>query len=254
MHAWQARIFSVGSVFALLVSLAACGGQTTAATAHPTATATHRPSVIYVAIGASDAVGVGATDPNTQGYVPVLISRLPADASALNLGISGAKVHDSLTRELPQAEAAHPTLVTVWMVGNDFRSCTALDGYLADLNTLLDGLKPTHAQVFVADLPDMSALPAMRPGSQGLGQCHEQETAAQVRQDAQAWNVKINDAVTAHGFTVVDLFTSELVQRSDYISGDGFHPSSLGYARLADLFWGAIQARHAVAAATATVT
>src|SRR5262245_54462337 len=63
-------------LLSLALLLAACGGASSQVR-RPAPTATHQPSVIYVALGASDAVGTGATNPNTQGYVPRLIARLP---------------------------------------------------------------------------------------------------------------------------------------------------------------------------------
>src|SRR5262249_42596834 len=118
-------LFALGPLVILALLLTACGSGSVArplATLTPTAPA----SVIYAALGASDAVGIGADDPNTQGYVPILISRLPKNARALNLGIGGIHLHEALTQEMPDAIADHPTLVTVWLVGNDFRDCTPL--------------------------------------------------------------------------------------------------------------------------------
>ncbi|HKS70722.1 MAG TPA: hypothetical protein VJQ45_09890, partial [Ktedonobacterales bacterium] len=75
--------------FAVLPLLAACDSGSSATIHHPTPTATVHPPAVYVALGASDAVGVGATDPNTKGYVPLLIAHLPAHSRALNLGVDG---------------------------------------------------------------------------------------------------------------------------------------------------------------------
>src|SRR2546429_9004661 len=44
--------------------------------------------VTYVAIGASDAVGVGARDPETEGWVPRFGAQLGANVRAINLGVS----------------------------------------------------------------------------------------------------------------------------------------------------------------------
>jgi acyl-CoA thioesterase I len=76
------RAMMMSMAFISLAALAACGSSSSAARPAANPTATHAASVVYVALGASDAVGVGAADPNTQGYVPVLISRLPKDADA----------------------------------------------------------------------------------------------------------------------------------------------------------------------------
>jgi lysophospholipase L1-like esterase len=244
------RAMMLGLALVCLVALAGCGATTSNANGPAASpTATRVASVVYVALGASDAVGVGTADPNTQGYVPVLISRLPKDAAALNLGVSGYKVHDALQNKLQTALNAHPTLVTVWLAGNDFRGCTPLNTYIADLNSLLDQLKTgTKAQVFVANLPDMSLLPAMRPGSQGLGACHQSQTSQQMRAETQAWNAAIAQAVSSHGDDLIDLYRAELASHPEYISGDGFHPTAAGYLRIADLFWADIQAKHAIPA------
>src|SRR2546423_291768 len=48
-----------------------------------------RKPVSYVAIGASDTVGVGATDPATEGWVPRLARMLGPETRVRNLGVSG---------------------------------------------------------------------------------------------------------------------------------------------------------------------
>jgi lysophospholipase L1-like esterase len=203
--------------------------------------------MVYVALGASDAVGVGASDPNTTAYVPRLIARLPAHALALNLGVSGYTVKQALAEELPQALAAHPTLVTVWLVGNDFRQCTSLSDYQRDLDSLLGQLQSqTRAQIFVANAPDMSLLPAIRDGSPNLGACLRGLQPLQIRTVVAHWNTVIDAVVAKHHQVLVDLYHSDLAAHPEYIASDGFHPSDGGYRVLADLFWAQITAHHAV--------
>ena len=226
------------------------GGATATTTNSARATAAPARVVNYVALGASDAVVVGATDPNRTAYVPIIISRLPKDAATLNLGISGETLHQALTDEMPQAISAQPTLVTVWLVGNDFKDCVSLQQYGADLNTLLTQLQQqTHAKVFVANAPDFSALPALRAQVGSGSFCGAPATLASVRSQAQQWNRVIAAAVLAHHDTLVDLFNSGLSSHPDYISSDGFHPSDQGYLALANLFWSAIRAQGAEKAA-----
>src|SRR5438128_3338866 len=76
--------------------------------------------VTYVALGASDAVGVGSNSPGSQGYVPLVAAHLPKGSHMINLGISGERLHNALTEELPIALSTSPELVTVWLVANDF--------------------------------------------------------------------------------------------------------------------------------------
>ena len=242
-RAWRAPLLAL--VAALMLVLAACGGgsgETTPTAAAPSPTV--KPSMVYVALGASDAVGVGATDPNRTAYIPLLISRLPPHAQALNLGVNGYTVHQALANELPPALAAEPTLVTVWLVGNDFRQCTPLTSYQRDLDSLLGQLETrTRAQVFVANAPDMSLLPAIRDGSAA---CLRGQRPAQIRALAEQWNTAIAAVVAKHHDALVDLFHSDLAAHPEYISTDGFHPSDAGYRILADIFWRQITAQHAI--------
>ena len=246
------RISLLALLGALLASCASNGGAGsgagtvgTAATVTPTATAS-APGVRYVAVGASDAVGVGASDPNHTAYVPILISHLPKGASALNLGISGETLHGALTSELPEAIQAQPTLITVWLVGNDFKGCVPLSQYGADLNSLLTQLQTkTSAKVFVANAPDFSLLPSIQQAAAVGAFCGRSATQAQIRAEAVQWNQVIDTAVAAHHDTLIDLYTANLAGHPDYISSDGFHPSDAGYLALANLFWSAINAQRA---------
>ncbi len=238
--------------FALLVILlgtAACGTApiAPASASYSSPAPKSKPPVVYVALGASDATGYGAANPNTQGYVPILISRLPKGSEALNLGVNGYKVHDALTVSLPQALAIQPTLITVWLVGNDFRQCTPMREYATDLDNLLGQLQSrTHATVFVANAPDFSQLPYFQEGAPGGGACVRGASIQQVQALTDQWNQTIDPIIARHGDTLVDLSRFGLGDHPDYIALDGFHPSTAGYAVLANLFWAQITADHAV--------
>jgi lysophospholipase L1-like esterase len=244
---WLFALFSL-LIAVLLFSACAAGTNNSAGTKPITPTA-HNTSALavpkihlqagpitYVALGASDAVGVGSTQPAMQGYVPLLFKRLPAGSHLLDLGISGIHLHEALTQELPIALSTSPQLVTIWLVANDFVAGVTYSSYMHDLDTLLEQLhRQTHAAIVMANLPDLSLLPTFA-----------NSTAAQKTQMRQAivqWNAGIATLAAHYGVTLVDLFgqRSQLTAHPEYISGDGFHPSSLGYAQLANLFWQAIQ-------------
>jgi lysophospholipase L1-like esterase len=246
---WRAAWGALALLAALVI--AGCGGPAALTTPRRvTHTPTPLPAVRYVALGASDAVGYGADHPNTEGYVPLLIARLPPGSGALNLGILGNRVHPALQNELPQAISAQPTLVTVWLVVNDFRNCVALSDYQADLTTLLMMLRAkTSAHIFVANLPDVAALPVFQNGAAQAGACWQGMDAGTIHAAEAQWNTAIASVVASQGAFLVDLFHSDLAAHPEYIFRDGFHPSTAGYADLANIFWAQIQAHGGVPAA-----
>ena len=187
-------------------------------------------------MGASDAVGVGSTQPGAQGYVPLVAAHLPKGSHMVNLGISGIRLHEALSEELPIALSTSPKLVTVWLVANDFVGGASYEAYIQDLNTLLAQLHAnTHASLVMANLPDLTRLPAFS----SLSFSQKAQMLVQIKR----WNTGIATAAAHYGVRLADLFShgSELTAHPEYISGDGFHPSPLGYVRLANIFWAAIE-------------
>lgn len=186
-------------------------------------------ALTYVAIGASDSVGVGANVPETEGWVPVLHSRLPEGSRLVNVGVSGSLLQQALDQQLPVALDSDPDLVTVWLAVNDANARVPLDRYSGELDTLLRSLRgQTRAVVLVGNVPDVSSLPAYR-------QVERDDIARQV----EGWNATIAEVVARHGAQLVDLQRDryELGQHPEYVSRDGFHPSAEGYRRLAELFY-----------------
>ena len=244
MHIY--RLLLLFGVFALLFTAcnsAASTGRPSAESATATAgiTATVRATlfskpITYVALGASDAVGVGSSQPGAQGYVPLIAARLPRGSHMLNLGISGIRLHAALSEELPLALNTSPQLVTIWLVTNDFIGGVSYGNYLGDLNTLLSRLHAkTRARIIMANLPDITLLPAF-----GRDTPAEKE---RLRQAVKQWDQGIAQVAARYEITLVNLLQrdSELTAHPEYISRDGFHPSPQGYVRLAELFWQAIE-------------
>lgn len=203
---------------------------TTAPTASPTAPA---PAFRFVAIGASDTVGVGASDPRTGSWPSRVAARLPADAKYVNLGISGSLAAQAKTEQLPAALGARPQLVTVWLAVNDLNASVSATDYAAALRSLIEPLvSQTTARVFVGNVPDLRPVPA-----------YAGTDLAALLARITAYNAAI--AAIAQTFpgrmTVVDLFTgSGPFVGTMTVSADGFHPSDAGYALIADRFASAI--------------
>ncbi len=213
----------------LLVSVLLCGAFWLA----PDRGTTHEQPYVYVGLGASDSVGVGADNPATEGWVPRVHAGLPDGTRLVNLGISGATLADVVQQELPPALDARPRWVTLWSGVNDLRArvplatfAQQLDEVLTQLRTVRtrpDGQPPTIA---VLNIPDLRYLPAFQGVDPNL-----------VDATVRAWNDAIAGAVERHDAILVDLYSTwpELAEHPEYISADGFHPSSAGYRRIAEL-------------------
>jgi lysophospholipase L1-like esterase len=229
-------------VLAVLTLLAACAPtstpRSTAATATPvvsvTVPADTRP--VYVAIGASDAFGVGTDRPDRDNWPTVLAGKLDSlgtPVHLINLGIPGALVSQANRDELPIAVDAQPTIVTVFLGVNDLDAGVSLTAYIANLRTLLAGLSTqTSAHIFVGNLPDITLLPYFaRKGN----------TSALHAQVAH-WNDAIATLCKQEHDVLVDIFSTwgQLADHPEYVASDGFHPSTAGAAQLAGLFEAAI--------------
>ncbi|GHO89037.1 hypothetical protein KSZ_70430 [Dictyobacter formicarum] len=191
---------------------------------------------MYVALGASDAVGVGSQQPGAQGYVPLISDHLPQGSHMINLGVSGIHLHEALDKELPLALNTDPQLITIWLVTNDFIAGVSYNNYMHDLDSMLKQLQSqTQARMVMANLPDLTRLPAFE--HDGVDQKTHMLT------EIQHWNAHIASLAHKYGVTIVDLTAenSLLTSHPEYISSDGFHPSAAGYVELSNLFWQAIK-------------
>ncbi|MCC6176519.1 MAG: hypothetical protein IT305_14525 [Chloroflexi bacterium] len=218
----------------LIATLAvAAGALATVAgrSAVPASSVSEPRPLTYAAIGASDTVGVGAAVPEHENWAAVLYRRLPPGSRLLNLGVSGSIAHQALEQQVPVVLDSDPDLVTVWLAVNDYNARVPLGRYVDDLDTLLQTLHAqTHAVVFVGNLPDLSRLPGANRMNLG---------------DVDRWNAAITEVVVRNGAELVDLRGTwqDVAEHPEYISADGFHPSTLGYARLADVFYAAVARR-----------
>lgn len=237
------------------VLTAACSGtptstsvpQATTAPHHddpPPPTATTSPVRVYVAIGASDTVGVGARHPASEAW-PRVFARLalPADAEVVNLGMSGATVADALESGLPEARRRDADLVTVWLNVNDLLAGIPPATYEHQLGELVQALRAGDGpRVLIANTPPVDLLPAYadcraRPGCLG-GNLPEPPL---VRLAVAAYNAVIARVAEASGAEVVDLHAAGVAAHAqgrtrELVGSDGFHPSTAGHRAVAEAF------------------
>ena len=200
---------------------------TTAPTPTPTPTASS--AVRYVAIGASDTVGVGATDPTSGSWPARIAALLPPGSAFVNLGVSGSIALQAKDAQLPGAVAQKPTVVSIWLAVNDMNATIEPASYRTALAAIVDGLVArTDAKIFVGNVPDLRGVPAYKDVDKNA-------LFAQIT----AYNDAIAAVVKSAPGRVfaVDLFTGSAPLVSTItVSGDGFHPSDEGYRLIAERF------------------
>lgn len=176
-------------------------------------------------MGASDVVGFGATEPAKDGWAPVLASLLPGRTVLTKLGAIGRLVKTIKERSLPEAIALKPHMVVLWTGVNDFNAGVSPEDFENDLDGLLAGLATTGAAVYVVNLPAIDRLPAFKGNAEAI------------RQALPAWQAAVRTQGARHGASVVELtaYSGEIDTHPEYIFADGFHPTSIGYRRLAEI-------------------
>lgn len=214
--------------------LSSCGQNTGQQSAQSRQQQRQSTTQTYVAIGASDTFGIGASDPYTQNWPTDLTALLKQPVHLVNLGVPSMTLHAALTAELPVALDAHPGLVTIWLAVNDLADNVRLSSYSHDLDTMLSRLYTVapHARIAVGNVPDLTSVPFFSSYNQ-----------AQLNQQIANYNTVITSVVQRHHAILVDLSGQgyNLQEFPEYISGDGLHPSDAGYLRLAQLFYDALQ-------------
>jgi acyl-CoA thioesterase-1 len=187
-------------------------------------------SGLYVALGDSTGVGVGAQD--GRGYVVRLYERMRARAPGLrllNLCVSGATAPMAAASQLPRALAAQPDLVTVFIGTND-ALWGSFDGFARATAAISSALGAREIPTALATLPNLAHAPlASSP------QLRSQRAA--LERKLLAFNDHLRGLAVRDGHTLVDVFEVGLADVPHYFSADGFHPSSDGYAALAEYMW-----------------
>lgn len=231
-------LLSIASLCLLLLFFASCGqpsdGQSSHASGPKRVDRASNAQITYVAIGASETFGIGTPHPYTQNWPIDLAKLLGPNVHLINLGIPGIRVHDALRVELPIALDSHPDLVTIWLGVNDLATNVPINSYSHDLNLMLGRLQANvpHARILIINVPDLTLLPYFH--SFDLLVLHKR---------IQAYNKAMAGIAQQHHVILVDLSQQSYNLRNhpEYISGDGLHPTDLGYEQLAELFYKILQ-------------
>ena len=241
----------------------------------PTAPSAPRPPVAsapvrYTAIGASDAIGVGASVvcvpftpcENGTGYVPLLARRVAGsrEVTLTNLGIPGAVLSPTIyqiaqahgrdipanyvDREMPFVPS-NATLITIFGGANDTNALgDAIERGAAGND--VRGYIATQVRAFGADYerlvrgvrtraPEGFIILLNVPNMAGLPYAAGySQSRRQVLQAISVGFAQEANRQAGPGVVVLDVLCDPQVYDRGRYSGDGFHPNDAGYAYLAE--------------------
>jgi lysophospholipase L1-like esterase len=187
--------------------------------------------VVYLALGDSTGVGVGAQ--KGGGYVARLFGRVERarpGSRLVNLCVSGATTGDVLRAQASRAGVERPTLVTLGIGINDMTRGASAEQFARNYDEIVSRLREqTDAPIVVTNIPDISHAPAV---------------PAFMRDEAQRrislFNSRVEEIAARRSLFLADLFAKSrdlIPKHPEFFSADGFHPSEEGYEFWAFEMW-----------------
>jgi acyl-CoA thioesterase I len=230
-------VLSIMSVPGMLATGCSGGSSVEAPDAAPAT-----PPQTYVAVGASESIGVGAERPLVEAWPRVLYrTALDRNTVFVSLGVEGSTVAEALDDQVPLALELRPTLVTVWLNVNDLAAGVPVATYQQRLTALVRALRQDgRARVLVANTPPLDELPIYQPHAGARF-----PPADEVRARVVAYNEAIEQVADAQGAELIDLHAAGIQAAQDgtlasLVSDDGLHPNTEGHARIAGTFAAAL--------------
>jgi len=199
----------------------------------------------WVALGDSLTEGDGKSDVERR-YTNLILARIKTvrpQADLHNVGKSGWTLEQMNAEQLPVALAENPALVTIWIGANDviyFNPDEDLNASATAFEQRLDAavsqlVAHTRARVILANLHDISLIPAARGWSEAERAARHEMTIAV--------NQAIANVVQRHAdrVSLVDIFNLAALREASCYADD-YHPSDDCEPRIADAWWVVIQA------------
>lgn len=256
---------------ALVAGATACGTTKGEGPTSPGSTPQPSSTVYYTAIGASDAIGFGASVPclpytecpDGRGYVQVATRELKARGFTVTLSNLGFPAHvlsrrlqdlgtrygrimtgNMIEQQAPFVQA-DTTFATIFAGANDVDTIVAALGGGAggsDETAYIDSQITAFGQDFASLLsmvrdraPSARIVVVNLPNMAGMprhaGASLQQRRAEQML--SVGINTKVINPKVSNGVLVVDLMCDPRSYQASTYSSDGFHPSDIGYAWIA---------------------
>jgi lysophospholipase L1-like esterase len=160
-----------------------------------------------------------------------LQGRYPSQAEQIvvaNYGLGGEKTVNARDRFYQALSIVRPEVVLLMEGYNDIGGGAngAASSAASEVDIMAAEARARGMRVFLA-----TALPPRPGGNRAIDLIYIID-----------WNNRMATVASRQGATLVDLYTAILPEVNRYIGVDGLHPNEAGYAKIADLFFQAIQA------------
>jgi acyl-CoA thioesterase-1 len=177
--------------------------------------------VLYVALGDSTGIGVGA--PQGGGY-PERLARLLPGLRLQNFCEGGATSADVLADQVPRALRTRPRLITLGIGINDLGLQRPDDAFALNLEEIVVPLRKLGAPMAILNIPDLALAPAIA----------RLVPRALYEKRIEMFNVHVTASAARHGLVLIDLYALSRELLPGLFSPDGFHPSAAGYQAWAE--------------------
>lgn len=174
--------------------------------------------IVYVALGDSTAVGVGASSPKNS-YIGIIAQNIQTttekSVKIVNLAQPGKHIKDVIENQVPQLSQYHPDLVTISVGANDINS----NEDIATINQNIDALiEVLPSGSYFAEIPSF--------------------IDPQKNSKIMKINQHLNEVAGGTGVHVVPMYQATEKVKNDfsYLDFDFFHPNDRGYKLWADTF------------------
>lgn len=186
------------------------------------------PPINYLALGASDAFGIGA-NPITRGYVYRIKDGFEdrgRRVSLLNTGIPTADIPaiKKVARKALKRDVEYD-LVTIWTGANDLIGGSDVKDFEEDLESMLTRIRDkSNAFIVIMNLPDLTQIKKFR----------EDPDKHVTVENVAAFNQAITRQANKYKVPIVDFFKA--APGDMLVSKDGFHPNNDGHQKIANLY------------------
>ncbi len=187
--------------------------------------------LLYVVMGDSTAAGRGADADRSIAIETARHLAKSHDVTLVNLGASGARINDLITKQLTETTALNPDVVLLSAGANDVIRFTPDEKIKTDLNFILSALTKNNPNIVI-----------VVPGSGDVGSCPRFEQPLRFIGGLETNRVNRAIETTTKSFPQVTWIpladrTSQIFkQEPSLFSEDKFHPNDRGYAIWVEVF------------------